>query len=127
MRELLVMAATAAQDTSKGGNPLQQLLLMFGLLALFMWLIVLRPQKKERQNKERKLAAIKKGDRVVTIGGVHGKVSDVDENSNVITVDVAPKVGIKVNRSAIASVEPKGSSDNKQSQGKKGPESKNKK
>jgi len=98
-------AATAQQTPGSGG--LTQLLFMFALLGVFLWLIVLRPLKKERQERERKLSAIKKGDRVVSIGGIHGKVIDMDGSQSILTIEVAPKVGIRINRSAVATVHPK--------------------
>ncbi|HUT24590.1 MAG TPA: preprotein translocase subunit YajC [Sumerlaeia bacterium] len=106
MASMFVTFAASAQQTPGSGG-MTQLLLMFALLGVFMWLIVLRPQKKERQERERKLGALKKGDRVVSIGGVHGKVIDIDGSQNILTVEVAPKVSIRINRSAVATVHSK--------------------
>ena len=99
----------AAQTQKQPGGDLGGMVLMFAVLGLFLWIIVLRPQKKERDERQRVLNSVKKGDRVVTIGGVHGKVSDVDDAHNLIKVEIAPKVTVTLNRTAIASVDSKGS------------------
>ena len=118
MLDALNWLASAAQDKSVesggGGGP-GNLLWMLGAMFLLFWVIILRPQQKERRERQKQLDTVKKGDRVVTIGGMHGKVSDVDSGHNIVTVEVAPKIAIKFNRSAIGSVEPKAS---EQAQGK---------
>ena len=52
---------------------------------------------------------MKKGDRVVTIGGIHGKIADLDEVKKTVTVEVGSKVTVKFSRTAIQTVEPKDS------------------
>ena len=84
------------------------ILMILAVLA-FMYLIVLRPQKRERDERQKRLDAVKKGDRIVTIGGIHGKVVEVSEKQSVLTIEVAPKVTIHLNRSAIATIDAKGS------------------
>lgn len=70
-------------------------------LALFYFLL-LRPQQQQQKRRREMLSALGKGDRVVTIGGIHGTITDIDEK--VVTLRVAEKVEIKVNRGAIGSV-----------------------
>ncbi len=101
----LVAAAQDPSPTSTGG--LKDLLPIFFALAVFFYLIVLRPQKKERQQRQGMLDSMKKGDRVVSIGGVHGKITDLDEVKKTVTVDVGSKVTLKFSRTAIQTVEPK--------------------
>jgi preprotein translocase subunit YajC len=114
--EVSALIWAAADPPPSGAPDMTRMLWMFGIVFFLLWLIILRPQKKERQERQRQIAAVKKGDRVVTIGGIHGKITDVDEAHDILTVEIAPKLAVKINRSAIASVESKGS-------GKPGPKS----
>jgi preprotein translocase subunit YajC len=71
------------------------------IIAIFYFLII-RPQNKKQKETEKMLAALKKGDKVVTIGGVHGYITNVKDNSVIVKVDDTSK--IEFSRSAIASV-----------------------
>jgi len=74
-------------------------------IAILFYFMVLRPQSRERKERDRMLGAVKKGDRVVTNGGIQGKVVDLDKET--VTLEVAPKVQIKFARWAIHTVEAK--------------------
>lgn len=72
------------------------------MIAIFYFFLI-RPQSKRQKETEKMLAALKKGDKVVTIGGIHGTITSVKENTIVLKVDDNTK--IEFNRTAIASVE----------------------
>jgi preprotein translocase subunit YajC len=74
------------------------LLLMFVVLYFFM----IRPQQKRQKEKEKMLDALKKGDRVLTIGGVYGEIQQVKEN--IVVVRIADNVKVELQRSAVSSV-----------------------
>ena len=78
------------------------LILMF---AIFYFLLI-RPQQKKAKQHKQLLAAIKKGDRVVTGGGLHGVVTGLTDD--VVTVEIAPKVRVKIARGSISGVATKG-------------------
>jgi preprotein translocase subunit YajC len=71
------------------------------IIAIFYFLII-RPQNKKQKETQKMLAALKKGDKVITIGGVHGTISAVREGTVVIKVDDGTK--IEFSRSAVATV-----------------------
>ncbi len=81
-----------------------------GVVTLLIWLVplalfyflLLRPQQQQQKKRRDMLSTIDKGDRVVTIGGIHGTIVDIDEK--VVTLRIADKVEVKFNRSAIGSV-----------------------
>ncbi len=79
-------------------------MLMFGVIAIVFWLVILRPQKREKEKRQEVLDAVKKGDKVITIGGIHGWVTDVDKAGQIVTVRVDTKTEMKFNRSAISTV-----------------------
>ena len=74
------------------------LILMF---AIFYFLLI-RPQQKKAKQHKQLLAALKKGDRVVSSGGLHGVVTGLTDE--VVTMEIAPKVRVKVSRGSIAGI-----------------------
>jgi len=74
---------------------------LVAIIAIFYFLI-LRPQKKKQQEAQKMLSALRKGDRVVTIGGIHGIIQSVRENTVIVKVDDSVK--LEFNRSAISGV-----------------------
>jgi preprotein translocase subunit YajC len=71
------------------------------MFAIFYFLLI-RPQQKKAKEHRALLESLKKGDLVVTAGGMHGKVSALDDQ--VVTLEIAPGVNVKVNKGFIASV-----------------------
>ena len=72
------------------------LILMF---AIFYFLLIRPQQKKAKQHKEM-VSALKKGDRVISSGGLHGVVTGLTDD--MVTMEIAPKVRVKVSRGSIA-------------------------
>lgn len=79
------------------GSPLFILLPM----VLLLWAFMIRPQQRRDREIKDMLAKIEKGDAVVTTGGLHGRVTGVTDD--VLTVEIAPNVRVKLQRSAVAS------------------------
>ncbi len=78
-------------------------ILTFGLVFVIFYLFIIRPQNKKQKETEKMIAAVKKGDKVITIGGIHGEVTSTREKTVIVKVDEGCK--IEFSRSAIASVE----------------------
>ncbi len=74
------------------------LLLMF---AIFYFLLI-RPQQKKAKDHKSMVASLKKGDRVVSSGGLHGVITGLADDT--VTMEIAPKVRVKVSRGSIAGV-----------------------
>lgn len=72
------------------------------IIGIFYFLII-RPQNKKQKDTQKMLAALKKGDRVTTIGGIHGTIQSVKENTVIVKVDENSKM--EFSRSAISSVD----------------------
>ncbi len=111
MSEISMVLAMAGQGGGGGGGNPMNLIMMIGLMIAAMWFILWRPQQKKERERQRMLSAIGKGDRVVTVGGIHGKVMDVDEGHEVVSVEVSPKIVLKFTRQAVSSVESKKKKD----------------
>jgi preprotein translocase subunit YajC len=103
----LIAQAQAAEPPAL--TPLQQVLqspflLMGGLMALF-YFMVLVPEKRRKAEKASQLAAVKKNDRIVTIAGIHGVVSAVNEgNTLTIRLDENGNNKMKIDRDAVARI-----------------------
>ncbi len=95
---LLLQAAPAAAPAAGGFGMLMPLVLIMGIMYFFM----IRPQSKKQKETQKMIDALKKGDKVVTIGGIHGTISSTKEKTVIVKVDDNTK--IEFNRTAIATV-----------------------
>ncbi|MGE5606570.1 MAG: preprotein translocase subunit YajC [Bacteroidota bacterium] len=75
---------------------------MMGLIFVVFWFLMIMPQRKQQKQRNAMLSNLKKGDKVVTIGGIHGEIVEFDDED--LKLRVADKVEIKFTRSAIARV-----------------------
>jgi len=102
---LLAQTEVVARDLS----PFQQFLsspftLLGGLMALF-YLFVLLPERRRKAEESTRLSAIKKNDRIVTTGGIHGVVASIgDADTIVIRLDESGTARMKIDRKAVARV-----------------------
>jgi len=97
----LLMGAPQGAEGAGSGNPIMTFLPFVAIIAVFYFLMI-RPQNKKQKETKAMLAALKKGDKVVTIGGIHGTIQTVKEQSVILKVDTGTK--IEFSRSAISSV-----------------------
>lgn len=75
-------------------------LIFFAVMILVFWLLIIRPQQKQRKKQEQFLAALKQGDRVITSGGLIGRIVSVA--GNVVTLEVAKDTRIQVAKGHVA-------------------------
>lgn len=104
--------ATVAQTTEKAppAGPLGGLgsmLPLFALMFIAFYFLILRPQKRDQQKRQSLLDSMGKGDRVITVGGIHGVIEGVDKEKGTVTLTVAPKTSMKFNKASISSIESK--------------------
>ena len=90
----LLQAAPASQQ---GGG--WSMWIMLALIFVVMWFFMIRPQKKQQKELQNFRDGLKKGDKVVTIGGIYGTVCEVKEGSVLMEVD--NNVKIRVNKNAL--------------------------
>ncbi len=74
------------------------------LIVVVMYLLILRPQAKKQKDRQKMLDTVKKGDEVVTVGGVHGKVVGLKNDDKVLVVKVDDNVKLDIDRSAISGI-----------------------
>ncbi|HET6451965.1 MAG TPA: preprotein translocase subunit YajC [Spirochaetia bacterium] len=90
------------QTQGGGGTQLVTMLVTFGLIIVVFYFLVIRPQNKKQRDAKKMLENIRKGDRVVTIGGMHGFVDSVKDDAVVLKVD--DNVKIRFSKSAVSQV-----------------------
>lgn len=78
------------------------------LLVVVFYLLVLMPQRRERKQRDQMLSAVKKGDRVQTIGGILGTVVDIRESEIILKVDEANNTRLHFSKAAVQAVLPDG-------------------
>jgi preprotein translocase subunit YajC len=97
------LAHAAAQGPGAGGSQgVMMQLLFFGAIFAIFYFLLIRPQQRQKKDREAMLASVKKGDRVVTTGGLHGTV--VGLNDQIVTLKVADQVRLDFDRSALGRV-----------------------
>jgi preprotein translocase subunit YajC len=87
---------------AEAGGALGGMLVPMILTFAIFYFLFFRPQNKKTQEHRKMLDNIKKGDRVITSGGIHGRVTSVDDT--VTTIEIADKVRIKVSKGSISSI-----------------------
>lgn len=94
--------ATATQASANGGGSMLATFAPLLIMVVIFYFLLIRPQKKRDKETKNMLAAIKKGDKVATIGGIRGTVVSVKEGT--VTLKVDDNVKIEFSKSAIAQV-----------------------
>jgi len=109
--ELLGTALVLAQADPSGDPMPAEPFNLFGSMwfplvlgFVFVWLFLIRPQRKEEEKKRNLLEALKKNDRVVTTGGMYGTIVNIKDDEVTLRVDDQAKVRIRFARQAIARV-----------------------
>jgi preprotein translocase subunit YajC len=98
----LLLAEEEAPVPSTGGE--FAMILPFAVIVVIFYFLVLRPQKREQSARESMLAALKKNDKVVTIGGIIGTIANVSADGQEVTLKVDDNTRIRMIRSSIQRV-----------------------
>jgi preprotein translocase subunit YajC len=100
------MLATPAYAQAAGGGAAGGMISLVPILLIFviMYLLMIRPQQKKMKQHKAMIEALRRGDQVVTSGGIIGKLVKVDDAKNEVEVELAPNVKVRVVRSTISHV-----------------------
>lgn len=88
-----------AADPKNGGSVQ---LVMMGAIMLVFWLFMIRPQAKKAKQQKQFMNDLKKGDKVVTIAGIHGTINKINDDNATMQLEVSPGSYIKVEKQAIS-------------------------
>jgi len=91
-----------AADPAAGGGSIWGMILPFVLMFAVFYFLLIRPQQKKQKTRNSMLSALKKGDKIVTIGGLHGTILEITEDVVVLLVNDATK--LTFDRSAISTI-----------------------
>lgn len=100
---MIEMAYAMGQGGAAGGqgggfSAFVPLILMF----VIFYFLLIRPQQKKSKEHREMIGNLKKGDRIITSGGLHGRITGLDENT--LTVEIADKVRVKLSRGNVAAL-----------------------
>ncbi len=95
---MYVLNTILLQAQSSAGSGWSGMLMIVAMIAIF-YFVMIRPQSKKQKELKRQREAMQKGDRVVTAGGIHGKIRNIDEAT--IMVEVAPGVELKLDKASV--------------------------
>ena len=107
IHSMFLFASPAGGQTPNQFIQLVPLVLIFVVFYFFM----IRPQQKKQKDREKVLESLKRGDKIVTIGGVHGTVAGIDTDKKTVLVQVSDTTKIKFDRTAIANIDKQESGD----------------
>ena len=102
---LISPAAAQTAGQAAAPSPIPSFVLM-GVIFLGMYFLLFRPQMKRAKEHRELISKLQKGDEVLTSGGMAGRIEDLGESF--VTIEIADRVSIKVQRGAITAVLPKG-------------------
>lgn len=91
-----------AGPSGEGGGGIIGALLPLLLIVVVFYFFIIRPQRKREQEKEDMIEALQKGDSIITVGGMHGKVKQIDDTSVLAQVD--SQVKVRIEKDAISRV-----------------------
>jgi preprotein translocase subunit YajC len=102
----LFLLAQEAQEGAPAGGGLAQLLFPLAIIMLLFYFMLIRPQRRKEDEFRRMVQNLKENDHVVTVGGIHGVVTNVQRDAERVTIRVDEATGTKlrVGTSAIARV-----------------------
>lgn len=97
---LSVLLMAPSGDPNSAGGSFQ--FIMLGAIMLVFWLFMIRPQAKKAKEQKKFLENLTKGDKIVTIAGIHGTINRVNDD-NTLQLEVSPGMYMKIEKSAISS------------------------
>jgi preprotein translocase subunit YajC len=93
-----LLMAPANTEGQKGSS--MPMFLLLGAIILVFYFFMIRPQQKKQKQMQNYRNELKRGDKIVTIGGIHGKITDVQESTFIIEVEDGTK--LKIEKAAVA-------------------------
>ena len=107
IRRVIPTLLAAAAPPAQQPNALVSFLPMILIFGIF-YFILIAPMRKRQKKTQQMLSQLKKGDAVITNGGIYGRISAIDESNNTVILQIADQVKIKIARSALAGLQGQG-------------------
>lgn len=94
----------AYAQTAAGPDPITSLLLPMALLFVIMYFLIIRPQQKRAKEHKQMIDSLRRGDEVITAGGLYGKVTKVKDGEEEIEIEISDGVKVRMVRAMISGV-----------------------
>ena len=98
MNYIYLLQATGQPSSGFGGFQF----IFLGLMIVVFWLFFIRPQAKRAKNQKKFIEELQKGDKIVTIAGIHGTINKVNEDGTTLNIEISPGSYLKIEKSAIS-------------------------
>jgi len=85
-----------------GGSDMFGFLMPMALIFVIMYFLIFRPQAKKQKKHQEMLSTLKKGDKVVTAGGIHGSISGVKEKEQTLIIKIDDNVKVEIGRGSVS-------------------------
>jgi preprotein translocase subunit YajC len=95
INQVILMAGAGGKD---GGGYMN--IVVMGIIFVIFYFFMIRPQMKKQKDQKKYMEEIKKGDKIITIGGIHGKIAEVNDTTFIIEVEGG--VRLKIQKTAVS-------------------------
>lgn len=100
MTTLMTIMLQAAKGSAAGGSGMGFWIMIIALFAI-MYFFMIRPQQKKQKETEKFRKSLQVGQEVISAGGIHGIIRQIDEAENIITLEIAKDVKVRIDRACI--------------------------
>ncbi|MFQ5822926.1 MAG: preprotein translocase subunit YajC [bacterium] len=100
MNQIFLFFMLSGSGSPDGANPLA-LWMPFILIFAIMYFLIFRPQAKKQKQQQAMIQSLKKGDKVITAGGIFGTIAGIKEKDNTLIIKIADNVKIEIVRTSI--------------------------
>lgn len=104
-----IIHAMAGSETGQGSG--LAAMLPFVVIMFIIYFLMIRPNTKKQKEKQQMIQSLKKGDKVITVGGIHGTISGVKQKGAILVLNVGKNLNIEINRTSIAGLSGKTSDE----------------
>lgn len=99
IENMILLDGAAAQGAPVGGG--MSGIIMIVVLIFIFYFFMIRPQQKRQKKLRMEREAMRKGDKVVTAGGIYGRINEIDEKSNTLIIEIDKDVKIRIDRNSV--------------------------
>lgn len=100
MIENMILLDGAAAQGAPAGAGMMNIVMIVALIFIFYFFMI-RPQQKRQKKLRMEREAMRKGDKVVTAGGIYGRINEIDEKSNTLIIEIDKDVKIRIDRNSV--------------------------
>lgn len=101
LNSLIIFLAEQQQQNPQDQRGLMNILILLPLMFLFMYFLVIRPNKNEEKKKKEMLGSLLKGDQVITSSGIHGKIVEFRDNNETVILSIAKDTNVTFSTSSV--------------------------